>query len=129
VGLLVAAGLLGCSGTAIRNTDPPVSTNLQKLGEAYMLATDKLKRPPRDLNELTPHLKDGGDIKSLAEPYVVVWGADYRNYELGGTPLIIAYEKSSSGGKRWVFTVDGAVHMSSEALAKAQFPPGHRPPH
>jgi hypothetical protein len=48
--------------------------NLRKVREAYVTATKQLGRPPRNMDELTPSLKQIGDPQELmrsrtGEPY------------------------------------------------------------
>lgn len=95
-----------------------------------MEATNKLGKPPANLEQLRPHLQKHGDVNALTQPYVILWGVDHRTYEPLGElpPPVIAYERESRGGKRWVFAADGVYEMDANALANARFPPGHKPP-
>jgi len=128
---LVTIGLLGCSGGAHapQTSDPGP---LNSLSAAYMRATSKLNRPPKDAEELKAHLASGETIDKLLtspndnQPYVILWGADPRS-GMDLKPLVIAYEKEGKGGVRFVFTAMGVSLMGSEEFKEANFPQGHKP--
>jgi hypothetical protein len=98
--------------------------NLSTIGLAYNRATDKLGRPPKDLEELKPHLKDLGDPDAvLRSPhdgllYVILFGRDIRNvHEM--PPPIIAYEQQGASGMRYVLTTMGIRPMTDAEFQKA----------
>ncbi len=121
----------GCSGGG-GQVQPADMANIKKIASAYLKATDKLGRPPKEKKELVPYLKDEGDLEALfqspndGQPFVIIWGTNPRA-GLDVSPGVIAYEKVGRGGKRFVFTAMGVMQMADEDFAKANFPKGHKP--
>src|SRR5947207_6280163 len=83
VPLLVLLGLLAVASAGCQSRAPAVkegeSNNLAKIQTAYDSATRKLGRPPANLEELNPHLRELGDPTELlrsprdGQPYVILW--------------------------------------------------------
>ncbi|MFO0902253.1 MAG: hypothetical protein U0939_04590 [Pirellulales bacterium] len=128
VGALVLVGCSGGGGTPQASNAGP----LNSLSAAYLRATAKLNRPPKDAAELQAHLGAGEKLESLLtspndnQPYVILWGADPRS-GMDLKPLVIAYEKEGQGGVRFVFTAMGVMTMGAEDFKEANFPQGHKP--
>lgn len=115
--------------------------NLVTLAGAYMHATDALKRPPGNLDELKPHLaRLVPDAETLLRSprdevdYVIVWGVDYRDMRYrqvdgpSGAGAIVAYEKIGRKGRHYVVRFPSLIdEMTREALQNAPFPPGQTP--
>lgn len=100
--------------------------NLYKIERAYDAATKRLNRPPADVEQLKPFLREHGDPDTIlksprdGQPYVIIFNADIRKgFEM--PPPIVAHEKAGVNGKRYVLTVMGVVSMSDEEFAKAKF--------
>jgi hypothetical protein len=133
--VLVAAivclvAVTGCGDAARVQTG--TGEKLEQLSAVYRAATEKLRRPPANAEELKPFLKPGQALETLLtspndkQPHVVIWGADVRTgMEL--KPLVIAYEKEGSGGNRFVMTAMGVFLMGPEDFKEANFPSGHKP--
>jgi hypothetical protein len=110
--------------------------NLQKIGIAYARATTQLNRPPKDVNDLLPSLKEQGDTPEIlhspddGEDYVILWGVDFRHPSAAGdASVVLAYEKTGKGGRRHVLQLPAQVRLlTNDELQKAPFPAGHRPP-
>lgn len=124
------ASLAGC-GDAPR-VQKGTGEKLEQFSAAYRAATEKLRRPPANAEELKPFLGNGQSLESVLnspndnQPHVVIWGADVRaGMEL--KPLVIAYEKEGSGGNRFVMTAMGVFLMGPEDFKEANFPSGHKP--
>lgn len=134
--LLVSPFAGGCGGGKPAAKDAPAAyENLRKISSAYLQATNGLNRPPRSLDEIMTFLgKDGNPEEILrspedGEPYVILWGVDYRTVQPGpgGFP-VLAYEQRGKGGKRYVLQVRNVSQLSDEEFKRAPFPPGHKPP-
>ncbi len=129
-GVLVLVLSAGC--TSPRVTQAGEVGNLRKVAAAYNAAVAQLGRPPGSEAELRPFLSKEGDPDALlrspndGQPYVILYGTDPRK---GKTlqPLIIGYEKTGRGGRRFVFTAMNVVEMVDEDFKKGNFPPGHQP--
>jgi hypothetical protein len=136
-GLWLSLAVAGCSGAGGPGNVDVARQNLQKIGTAYARATTTLNRPPKDVNDLVASLKEQGDTPEIlrspndGEDYVILWGYDFRHPTPtpGGAQVVLAYEKSGKGGRRYVLQLPSQVTvMTSDELQKAPFPPGHRPP-
>jgi hypothetical protein len=114
----------GCSRTTLPAVKQQDTGNLTTIGLAYNRATDKLGRPPKDLEELKPHLKDLGDPEAIlrsphdGQPYVILFGRDIRKIDVMPPP-IIAYEQQGSNGIRYVLNTMGIQPMTDEQFQKA----------
>jgi hypothetical protein len=124
----LACGLLVCFLPAACSGPPPVinqneADNLVKIQTAYNLATKELGRPPANLDELLPRLKQFGDPDTLlrsprdGQPYVINWKVDIHNIQ-SLPPPVVAYEQKGAGGKHYVLTVMGIMPTSDEEFAK-----------
>jgi hypothetical protein len=98
---------------------------------AYVKATDTLDRAPESLQDIMPYLKElEADPNTIlispddGEPYVIIWGVDYR---APGNQPVIAYEKTGKDGKRYVCQINLVVHLNEAEFKKAPFPPGRGP--
>jgi hypothetical protein len=127
---LALASLAGC-GDAPR-VQKGTGEKLEQFSAVYRAATEKLRRPPANAEELKPFLSPGQSLEPLLtspndnQPHVVIWGTDARaGMEL--KPLVIAYEKEGSGGNRFVMTAMGVFLMGPEDFKEANFPSGHKP--
>lgn len=126
----LAAFLLGCSSGV--TVQPQDMANIRKIATAYLKATEKTGRPPKNKQDLLPYLQDEADVEGLfkspndGEFFVIIWGADPRAGR-DVSPTVIAYEKVGKGGKRFVFTAMGVMQMADDDFTKANFPKGHKP--
>ncbi len=126
-GAIVAAS--GCSRPNAKNA-PESPQNLRAIFDAYSEATKQLKRPPANLDELTPHLKDVGEIdKVLRSPddgqkYVILWGAEPH----ASQAEVLAYEKIGKNGRRYVLRGHVVFWHSDEEFKMVHFPAGHAAP-
>lgn len=138
IGLLVLAAIAGCSSTVTPPPSPAAAENLRKIALAYNNAVGKNKKPPQNLEQLKPFLKDMGNPEEIlrspgdGQPYVIIWGVtsfSQLNPSVPmGDPVVIAYERNGVDGRRFVATTMGnVVEMSDEEFAKANFPRGHKP--
>jgi hypothetical protein len=128
-------GLLGCSGNGDRPRNP-TEERLLEIGGAYVNAATRLGRAPRNFDDLKPNLENGATADFLrspndGEPFVVLWGVDFRKLPPGKDDpfTVAAYEKNGVDGKRYVLRFPPSVaHLTDEDLQRAAFPPGHKPP-
>ena len=122
--VLVCLSLAGCSRTTLPAVKLQETGNLTTIGLAYNRATDKLGRPPKDLEELKPHLKDLGDPDAILRsphdglPYVILFGRDIRKVN-EMPPPIIAYEQQGANGMRYVLTTMGIRPMTDAQFQEA----------
>ena len=131
--------LLGCAGCSakpvvVQETDA-ARAHLIKLVAAYTQANEHLRRGPRNLDELRPHLKNVDATDAVLrspndqEPFVIHWGVDVLSDSAAAAPLVLAYEKRGKDGKRYVATTLRTTHVMTEAeFRQAGFPKGHKPP-
>jgi hypothetical protein len=112
---------------------PREQQNLSRIATAYLDAEARLGRPPKDVEELKPFLKDLGNPDDMLSspndglPYAIVWGTNVKESRSGGFP-ILAYEQKGKDGQRLV--VDSRMMpwaVSEEGFARLRLPPGHRP--
>ena len=113
----------GSVGTPSKDTE-----NLTSIRKAYLAATNRLGRPPKNLDELKPSLNAEGNADELlispndGLPYVIVFGADPRKY-------VMAYEQKGVDGVRMV--VDQTQlpkRIENERFDILTFPPGYKKP-
>jgi hypothetical protein len=149
--VLVCLGGVGCGGSKPVVKTPAASTQLWRIANAYVKATDNNGSPPQSKEDLMPYLlnpKERGPddpepaeekpdpadfFKSIGdgEDFVILWGVDYRNYNLSDSQNnspVIAYEKYGENGKRWVMRFRKVGIMTNEDLAMLPFPPGQKAP-
>jgi hypothetical protein len=122
----VAAG--GCSGRGAPGGSSKDTENLTSIRKAYMAATTRLGRPPKNLDELKPSLAAEGNVEELlispndGLPYVIIYGADPRKH-------VMAYEQKGADGVRMV--VDQTLlpkRLSADQFDALSFPPGYKKP-
>jgi hypothetical protein len=135
LGWLGAAGCGAPAGAPVPKDDP-ARESLEHIGDAYGRATFGLNRPPANLKELQPYLKEQGDPAKLlrspndGEDFVIVWGVELRQLKARGNDVpIVAFEKTGKGGQRYVLRGrSDVVLMTDVQLKAATFPPGYSPP-
>jgi hypothetical protein len=130
-----ATMFVGCrsGSTQVKEVDP-IITQLNSIGQAYIKATEKLGRPPKNADEIKPALQEVGDPDKIlhsvidGEEFVIVWGVDPRRTPpKDGALPVLAYEKRGVGGKRYVLQMPTRViAMTDDELNKAYFPGGHK---
>jgi hypothetical protein len=97
----------GCGERPIANLED--TRRLGAIQYAYQEAIRNLRRPPRGLEEIKPHLATIGDPEVLlvsprdGQPYVIVWNIDVENAPTD-PPTIYAFEKVGAEGKRYVLS-------------------------
>ena len=134
--LFVCLSPVGC-GKKGPSTEPltPTEENLETIGEAYTRATIRLNRPPENLNDLLPSLREGrGKPDELlrspndGENFEIVWGVELRMLKAKGNDIpVIAYEKKGKGGKRHVLRGrSGLLVLTETELRSAKFPEGYK---
>jgi hypothetical protein len=134
---VLLAGLTGCKSKVDVVSLSQSEQNLTHIALAYKDAHTKLDRPPKNVEELKPLLKDFGNPEELlvspndGQPYVIVWGADPTRggpTEYKGMFPILAYEQKGSGGRRAVTDIRGRpMTVPEEDFAKLTFVRGHKP--
>ena len=93
----------------------PAQLKLRHIGQAYNLALQKLKRGPRDLDELKPFLltMPDGDATANAianRTIVVIWNLGRADLAMKSTPdaptvSVLAYFSAKDGNIRFVLTM------------------------
>jgi len=134
IGILIGFPI-GCSS---KPGDRPLSETeerLYTLGKAYIQASAKLNRGPKDFSEIQTFLPSDSSSDLLRSPsdgqeFVILWGVDFNKLPAGANPYYIgAYEKTGKDGKRYVLRFPiGVITMTDDELKAANFPPGHKPP-
>jgi hypothetical protein len=107
---------------------------LQQIGAAYTNATYALGRPPRDLQEFLPYLREQGAPDKIrrspcdGEEFVIVWGVDLRMLQARGNDIpILAYERQGQDGKRHVLRGRSEVLLFTEDELKSAVLPADHP--
>jgi hypothetical protein len=136
--VVVFAGLAvgGCGTRAPRETEvPPSYENLCLIRDAYLKATIKLDRAPRDLSEIKSYFKHPDSVETIlrspndGEPYAILWGVDFRTVPAqGNNAPVLAYEQHGQSGKRYVLRMRDVSCMTDEEFQKVPFPAGHNRP-
>lgn len=129
----VSLAIAGCSGSTQGPPQAAGRAALARVVEAYGKTQDHLKRPPRNLEELRPHL--GGSADELlrspedGEPYVILWDVDVRTPSLTGSTLpLFIYERKGTNGRRFAADVMlGLPHLTEAEFRAASFARGHKP--
>jgi hypothetical protein len=131
--LALLLSLTGCAPrVVVRETSDHGGDQLVTLTRVYTAAQRSLGRPPRGVDDLKAVAKEFGDLDTLlkspndGQPYAIAWGVD-----LGNAPnptMVVAHEKIGAGGVRYVMTPTGVRKLTEEAFARAEFPPGYKPP-
>jgi hypothetical protein len=123
--LLVLSGCFWRSASGVPSKD---TENLTSIRKAYLAATQRLGRPPKNLDELKPSLAAEGNADQLLVspndglPYVIVFGADPRKH-------VMAYEQKGANGVR--MAVDQTLlpkRLTNEQFDALSFPPGYKRP-
>jgi hypothetical protein len=124
---LAALALGGCSRGS-RGAPSKDTENLTSIRKAYVAATNRLGRPPKNLEELRPSLNDEGKFDELLVspndglPYVIVFGADPRKH-------VIAYEQKGVDGVRMaVDQTQLPQRYEKDRFDMLTFPPGYKRP-
>ena len=148
----VACGVLaGCSSGPKAESTEAVA-DLNAIGMAYGQFTARHGRPPRSAEELKAELAqiDGVNPDAVliseddGQPYVICWNVNVNRLSAAVPPAgadeagaaepvivsyVLAYEPSGAGGTRYVLFTGGEVlELTEEEFARAEFPPGHKPP-
>jgi hypothetical protein len=116
----VAALWAGCAKPTVTANQENTS-HVGSIQYAYLEATQALKRPPQNVEEIKPHLAKLGDPNELltsprdGKPYVIIWGLDLVNPKGSDNP-IYAYEQDGRGGERIVGTT-----LEIKAVSDAEF--------
>lgn len=138
---LFACGLVaGCGQTIITGEEKAPPTEVEKrllaIGDAYVRATAKLQKPPANVNDLMPFLKQVGKPEELLKSpednknFEIVFGSNLIGQKATGTEVpIVAFERTGKDGKRNVLRGDRETLLMTEAeLRSAKFPDGYRLP-
>jgi hypothetical protein len=134
---LFVATLLGC-GEKVHVVPMTASEeNLRNLVLAYMEASGRLNRPPKNAEDLKLVYKDLNSSEKVlvspsdGEPYVVIWNVDVSRGGPGpyqGMWAILAYERKAKGGGRVVVDTRGRpMTVPEEDFSKLTFAGGHKP--
>lgn len=140
--LLCLTFFTGCSESPlVAPPQEPPHLQLQTVLSAYFNAARKLQRSPKGEEELLPFLRGENETDEAAskklrslrdnEQYVILWGIDFAKLAKDNitSNVVVAYERKSTAGKRYVaFAPNYVMLMSDEELKKAAFPPGQPPP-
>jgi hypothetical protein len=135
--ILPAAMIIGIGLLMVRRPPSPVDPDessgerLHKIGLAINEATARLGRPPGNLDELRPYLREHGDPDRLVvspvdgQPFVLLWGIDVRS---AAYDTVLGYEQIGTGGRRFVLTASTVLQMTDDEFAKVAPLPNNRPP-
>jgi hypothetical protein len=109
--------------------------NLRKIVQAFDAAEYKLRRAPKNEEELKRFFTDAGAtgdpeqyLRSPrdGQPYVIIYGTAL---DPDGRSIILAHEKDGAEGKRYVITLSRDVKLlTADEFAKAEFAGGKKPP-
>lgn len=123
LGLVVLAG---CSG-AVVNHGSKEEQNLRYIGRAYVQFTNKEGRPPADVEEIKPYLKEFGEPDTIlrspvdGQSYVIAWNTPLARTPAGQPEILLAYEKNGARGRRFVLNAGMFIHaMTDEEFNKAK---------
>ena len=106
------------------------SSNLMAIFRAYKAATDKKGQAPTKRADLLEFLNEAGDPEKIlrspddGEEYVIHWGVNLESTDA----LVVAYEKTGRGGRRYVLRGHVVFSLTDEELKKVPFPPGYAAP-
>jgi hypothetical protein len=134
--LFVAFCAGGCGSTATPEAPSATDASLQRVGGAYIHATQKLGRPPKDRKELVPFFDPKIPAAEIfrspddGEDFEIVWGVDLRQLKATGNDVpVVAYEKRGKDGKRHVLRGSAQTSVMSEGeLKSAKFPDNYKFP-
>jgi hypothetical protein len=137
LGLVMLAGPTGCGSKPKVLPLTSAETQLAHVAMAYSEAQDRLRRPPKNAEELKPYVKEYGNPEELLispndrQPYVIVWGADISRggpTDYKGMWAILAYEQKGTGRKRVIVdTRARPLTIPEEDFAKLTFAGRHQP--
>ena len=108
----------------------PSFSNLRIIRTAYVRASQQLDRPPENLQELMPYLKEAGDPATIlrspddGQDYKIVYGVDILHGEPGHWPVIAYEQRGGADGKRFVLQGREPQRLTEEEFKKASLPPG-----
>jgi hypothetical protein len=130
---MIALALGGCSKPQPPQEDPAV-VNLRKIVLAFDVAEYKLRRAPKNEEELKRFFGEtgatGAPDQYLRSPrdgqlYVVLYGTPL---DPDDRSTILAHEKEGAEGKRYVITLSRDVRLLTEdEFARAEFAGGKKP--
>ncbi len=134
---LLFAILSGCSKKKTGSHDKnPAEDRLLRLGKAYIQASFRLERAPKDFAEIKQDIQ--GDVPDDflrspgdGEEFVIMWGVAFHTMAPTSGDLLTVggYEKRGAGGSRYVLRFPLKVSKMTDAELKlANFPPGFGPP-
>ena len=130
----------GCGSAANNGEDAPPPTECQKrliaIGKAYVGASAKNNRPPRNAADLLPFLKEAGKPDELlkspddGQNFEIVYGSSILALkETGSDVPIVAYERTGKNGQRNVLRGNRETLLMSESeLKSGKFPEGYKFP-
>lgn len=119
----------GCS-RGPRTITTEESHDMEMLKEALSQATFKLKRAPKDVDELKPFLQDPQHPEKTlnsprdGKPYVIVWGTMPFGGIVAqpGQSEFLAYEQEGINDEIYVLTVHGPTIMKKVDFQKLNLP-------
>lgn len=103
--LLTGPAIAGCAAKPVSIDPPKGIQNLSRIATAYIDAEGRLGRPPKDVEELKPLLKDLGNPDEMLSspndglPYTILWNVSVKNSRRNP---ILAYEQKGKDGKRLI---------------------------
>jgi hypothetical protein len=140
---VVALMLLGCNNAPPPRTITGGEANLARINQAYLMASQGLKHPPRNEKELMPYIEELGESSDVlrspgdGEKFVIIW--NLKPEDLTPKPPgqgmtlerrlpIVAYEQRGKDGERVVLQAGGRVTIMTDGeFSEAYFPAGHKP--
>jgi hypothetical protein len=139
--LLATVGGYGCNTKRVPDA-PAAFGQLNTIAMAYARATEGLDHPPQNKEELMqflsttpPDQEDRGPEepprpKIDLDAFVIHWGVETRDLPRGRPAEwpVLAYEKQSTDGKRWVACFRRVRQVTDEELSALPFPKGYKAP-
>lgn len=129
---VVALAVVGCGSKVVEVAAADTTgENLFQFSKVYVAAQKKLKRAPKNADDLKTVASEFPDLaKHLVspndnQPYAVAWGYDLQNP--ADETTVVACEKVGKDGMRYALTPTGVVRLSAEQFAAAKFAPGFKP--
>ncbi|MDA1013716.1 MAG: hypothetical protein O3A00_04585 [Planctomycetota bacterium] len=132
---LIAISLIACDKGPSKEQKAEVAefTRLNYIQAAYQKCLEKTKKPPMKPADLAKFFPEGVDVAEVytskrdGQPFVIIWGADFRKHVTSSKPLVLGYEQSLTDSKRMVWTSYGVLEMTDTEFLRAAFPLNHRP--
>ena len=130
----------GCGNSTNTGEDAPPPTECQKrliaIGKAYVGASAKNNKPPANVGELLPFLKEAGKPDELlkspndGQNFEIVYGCKILAIkETGSDVPIVAFERTGKNGERNVLRGNReTLLMSKSELKSGKFPDGYKFP-